>query len=192
MNYGEEYALWYLRLNGFFPISNFVIHGNSEIQHSSDCDILAVRFPYVYEEIGGQEDDWDDVLKNKLDFSKIIGIICEVKTGKFQKDTLFRKKYVQYSIGRLGFLPQEHIKELSDSLEGLQTISVDEHYQIAKLLVANDGTETERYFFINLEHVIDFLNQRVKKYPKEKYRDRMFFSSILFQSVIDRVYQSRK
>lgn len=42
MNYGEELAYWYLRFNGFFPISNFVVHRSSGIKRTSDVDVLAV------------------------------------------------------------------------------------------------------------------------------------------------------
>jgi hypothetical protein len=48
MNYGETNAYWYLRLNGFFLINNFVIHRTDEIAYSSDIDILGIRLPYVF------------------------------------------------------------------------------------------------------------------------------------------------
>jgi hypothetical protein len=57
VNHAEEAAFWYLRLNGFFAITNFVVHASREVFHTSDCDVLAVRLPFVYEEIGGSEDD---------------------------------------------------------------------------------------------------------------------------------------
>jgi hypothetical protein len=46
VNFSEQLAYWYLRLNGFFPLTNFVLHhhGTGE-RHSSDADIVAVRFP---------------------------------------------------------------------------------------------------------------------------------------------------
>jgi hypothetical protein len=31
MNHGEELVYWYLRLNGFFPLSNFVVHKSSQV-----------------------------------------------------------------------------------------------------------------------------------------------------------------
>lgn len=90
MNYGEEIAYWYLRLNGFFPITNFVIHRSQDIEHRSDIDVLAVRLPYVYEEVGGNPDDWDVSLINQLDFNHGLGVICEVKTGEHSVSDLFR------------------------------------------------------------------------------------------------------
>src|SRR5208283_1256962 len=83
MNYGEEIAYWYLRLNGFFPITNFVIHRSERIPHTSDCDVLAVRMPDVYEEIGGKPEDWDQDFAMELGFDRVLGVICEVKTGGY-------------------------------------------------------------------------------------------------------------
>ena len=85
-NYGEELAYWYFRLNGFFPISDYVLHkweniDDEQLKYSSDIDILAIRHPYVYEEIGGQKNDWDKELVDKIDIlNKTVGVICEVKT----------------------------------------------------------------------------------------------------------------
>ena len=61
MDYGEDLAYWYLRLNGFFPLTNFVNHRLKEkdIKYPSDCDVLAVRPPHVFEDIGGKQDRWD-------------------------------------------------------------------------------------------------------------------------------------
>jgi len=192
MNYGEEYALWYLRLNGFFPISNFVIHKSPGTTYSSDCDVLAIRTPNVFEKVGGQEKDWDDWLRSRFDFVKTIGIICEVKTGAYEQGNIFRKQNVCYCIGRLGFVSKQHISKLSDRLENSAIIDLNSQYQIGKLLIANNGSETEQYFYRDLGSIISFLGRRVEKYPVEKYRDRMFFTSILFQSIVDRVTLKRE
>ncbi len=87
MNYGETLTYWYLRLNGFFLLRNFVLYPpyESEGTHNqaADSDLLAVCFPHVYEEIGGQPDDWDSRFRTwsfSLD-EDIIGLIVEVKTS---------------------------------------------------------------------------------------------------------------
>jgi len=147
MNYAEEYAYWYFRLNGFFPISNFVIHKSAKIAHSSDCDILSVRLPYVYEEIGGKDKDWDKRIVEYFDLSKTIGIICEVKTGRYREDELFSLSNLRYCIGRLGFVPVQEIDGLSEYLYGKNIVNINDHFQIAKILIAEKGRNTERYLF---------------------------------------------
>ena len=94
MNYGETNAYWYLRLNGFFLIENFVVHRTEEIAHSSDIDLMGVRLPYVFEEVGGQANDWDESLIEELNPQIMTGVICEVKTGGYEEKDLFRKKYL--------------------------------------------------------------------------------------------------
>lgn len=78
MNYGEELAYWYLRLNGFFPIARFVVHRSKHAANSSDIDLLAVRLPNVYEPVGGLPDDWDPWLRDQLNFEMQLGVIWRV------------------------------------------------------------------------------------------------------------------
>jgi hypothetical protein len=184
-NYAEEYALWYFRLNGFFPLPNFVIHKSSEVEYSADCDVLAIRPPHVYEEIGGNEDDWDELLVETVDFNRVTGAICEVKTSSYDPTKLFPRERVAYCIGRLGLVPRDSIGRTAELLEEPPSTITDDGICIAKFLIANDIHQSDRYLSIDLDHVKDFLLGRVHKYPEEKYRDRMFFGSIQFQTVID-------
>lgn len=191
MNYGEEITYWYLRLNGFFPITNFVIHRSSKIKHSADCDLLAIRFPFVYEEIGGNPDDWDNGLAEELGFDHIVGVICEVKTGAYDLKNLFRPEYVNYAIGRLGFVPSENIDTVAGQLNNVASIETPEGYRIIKLLIANDNRESAEFVYRSLNSAEDFIEQRVRKYPQEKYADRMYFGSELFQHTIHRINRER-
>lgn len=191
MNYGEEITYWYLRLNGFFPITNFVIHRSSKIKHSADCDLLAIRFPFVYEEIGGNPDDWDNGLAEELGFDHIVGVICEVKTGAYDLKNLFRPEYVNYAIGRLGFVPSENIDTVAEQLNNVASIETPEGYRIIKLLIANDNRESAEFIYRSLYSAEDFIEQRVRKYPQEKYADRMYFGSELFQHTIHRINRER-
>ena len=88
INYSEERVYWYLRLNGFFPLTNFVVHKTPDITHRSDVDLIAIRMPYVFEEVGGRLDDFDSEILSLLgeDFDitalkKTIVVICEVKSS---------------------------------------------------------------------------------------------------------------
>jgi len=185
MNYGEELAYWYLRLNGFFPISNFVVHKSTLVKHTSDCDLVGIRPPHVYEEIGGKADDWDPYLIDLLDYERTIGITCEVKTGAYDPGAIFRADNLRYAIGRLGFVPQPKIEATTERLMNSSRINVKGKFQICKLLVANQEKHSGTYLFRELNSIRSFLKSRVEKYPIEKFRDRMFFGSVLFQEMID-------
>jgi len=190
MNYGEEIVYWYLRLNGFFPITNFVIHRSQRIVRTSDCDVLAVRMPDVYEEIGGKPEDWDQGFAQELGFDRIVGVICEVKTGRYALNGIFRSEYVHYAIGRLGLVPTDQIARIADELNNNAIANTDDGRRICKLLVANDLKEPQTFIFRSLNHAEDFIDDRVKQYPREKYADRMYFGSDLFQHTIHRIHRA--
>lgn len=184
MNHGEEAAFWYLRLNGFFAITNFVVHASRDVVHTSDCDVLGVRLPFVYEDVGGQDTDWDPFLRDNLDPVHPIGIVCEVKTGGYNVKDLFREDVLRYAIARLGFVPREEVGRVADVLRDRAVVALPDGTQIGKLLVARQ--ERQGPFLMRaLTDVEDFLTERVRKYPKQKYADRVYFGPVLFQTVIE-------
>ncbi|WP_046215907.1 hypothetical protein [Paenibacillus wulumuqiensis] len=188
-NFGEELTYWYLRLNGFFIVNNFVLHRNSERQ-TSDSDLLAVRFPHVQEDIGGQASDWDENFFNlmdrrtniKLDRKKIIGVICEVKTGNgFRSDSIFEPHNLRKSFGRFGFT--DELDKYND-LEHNPIIEFD-NYQVAKFLISRQRKNPrEDCFHIKMIYMRKFIQQRMEKYQQRKMGDRMFFDSSLLQYII--------
>ncbi len=182
MNYGEELAYWYLRLNGFFSLTDFVLHKSEAIEHSSDCDILAIRTPHVEEAIGGMTIDWDEELRTKLESDRTVGLICEVKTGDKLRKVL-RKGNVDSAIDRLGFA--EDLSEAKEILQTEKKYLLGDEYQIAKLLIADmQLDDTHRpYFCLSLGHIREFIKERFNRY-QEKFRDRIYFNSNLMQYLI--------
>ncbi|MEE9288851.1 MAG: hypothetical protein V3U69_04590, partial [Bacteroidota bacterium] len=164
MNYGEEITYWYLRLNGFFPITNFVVHQSQNIRHSSDIDLLAIRTSHVYEEIGGKPDDWDQELAEQVGFQRNLGVICEVKTGGYDLDRLFPEQHIQYSVGRLGLVPRVDIPHVSNELVQQPLVELPDGNAIFKLFVADKETATKKFLFRTLSFIEDFLTTRVRRY----------------------------
>jgi hypothetical protein len=184
LNYGEELVYWYLRLNGFFLLDNFVLHQSNSIgDRTSDTDILAVRFPYVTEETGGASDDWDSRLFNNFARTSIIGLICEVKTGvNFSPQNIFRPSNVEKALRRLGFLSD--YRGLSDQLHNNAIISSGQ-FEIGKVLFSRKRTNPcENCLHIKLLDVNNFIKRRFAKYCDRKFGDRMFFPSSLMQYII--------
>ena len=190
-NYGEVLTYWYLRLNGFFPITNFVLHDvhqRENRKYSGDCDILAVRFPFVSEKIRGKYLDWDQDFFRDLGLTsdRAIGLIVQVKTGQFdQMDLLksFSKETLAYAIKRIGLVAESEVPSLVSELNDCAKLSKDD-FLLAKLAVIgrplNDGNE--RPFIIKEIHEIDeFIRDRIKEHESTKRADRMFFSDPLMQ-----------
>ncbi|MCI9843510.1 hypothetical protein [Flavobacterium pectinovorum] len=189
MNYGETNAYWFLRLNGFFLIENFVVHRTEDIEHSSDIDLLGIRLPYVFEEIGGQNNDWDEALMGELNPNLMTGIICEVKTGAFNNDDLFRKKYLHYYLDRFGFMPNlsDHVNQIYEN-----KVTVIEHngtkFQILKLFISNQESQRKDFLQLQIKHLRSFIENRIQKYKVQKWQDRLFFQCDFLGEHIDRKY----
>jgi len=190
-NYGEVLTYWYLRLNGFFPITNFVFHDvyqRENRKYSSDCDLLAVRFPYVSEKIRGKDLDWDqDLLKylgSTLD--RPIGLVVQVKTGEFSKKDLrnfFSEDVLTYAIRRIGLVEKDKVPNLVDELMNCDKLIKDD-FILAKLAVFGRPSreDNKNPFIIKDIHELDkFIRDRIKEYENTKRADRMFFSDPLIQ-----------
>jgi hypothetical protein len=191
MDYGEELAYWYLRLNGFFPITNFVVHRTETTKHRADIDVLAIRPPHVYEDVGGHHDDWDAYLREHLPFDRLLGLVCEVKTGAFEKEKLFREHYLRYTLPRLGLAKDADSAKVAVELSTSASSSLGDGGYVAKLLISQEPSQGP-YLNRTLAQLESFLTSRVQKYSVEKYASRMFFPSQLLQHLIDRVNRAHK
>lgn len=120
-NYAEQLAYWYLRLNGFFLIQNYVYHQIQEEEenrgYNADADLLAIRPPHYYEEIPQRETDLNGRTRylhtplNSDDWlrefeGRWLGVIVEVKgSDQVQLQAInraFTRGRLEVSLNRLG------------------------------------------------------------------------------------------
>jgi len=123
-NYAEQLAYWYLRLNGFFLVSNYVYHQVQEDDearaYNADADLLGVHPPHYYEEIPTRERDRHGrvhYLRAPLDSDgwlhefdhRWLGAIVEVKGSDNARSVdiqrAFSQERLQISVHRLGLIP---------------------------------------------------------------------------------------
>jgi hypothetical protein len=189
MNFGESLAYWYLRLNGFFPLSNFVLHRHADVRHNADADLLAVRFPHVSEPVGGQQQDWDNDRFDEWQLGhrdRIVCVICEVKTGPCRADdiaTSFSHARIRLAIGRFGILPPGEVAEVVEQLSHDAAVRRND-VTFVKVLMARHAIHNLRTTpccQIELDQVIQFIKNRMERYRPEKCSARMFFPSELIQ-----------
>jgi len=76
----EKLAYWYLRLNGFLTIENFIVHPDDRGCQRTDVDILGVRFPNRSELFYYPMEDDNRLLSLS---NKTLFILAEVKKGIF-------------------------------------------------------------------------------------------------------------
>lgn len=180
INYGEELAYWFLRLNGCFPLTNLVLHAR-EGRHASDCDLLAVRPPHVEEAIGGPQDIYP-VLAEYLEAGKTLGIVAEVKSGAVGAREVLPRASLQVALLRLGLEPD--VTGTLAALSGAPCARTTRGDVVVKLLVAPEKhMRRGSWVGVSLEEVNAFVLRRMRSYA-EKYRDRHFFGSNLLQYMI--------
>ncbi|OIQ60533.1 hypothetical protein [Neomoorella thermoacetica] len=188
MNYAEVLVYWYLRLNGFFLIENFVLHSSNSRKKSADADLLGIRLPHVYETIGGQEQDWDYKKFQlwNIDLSKdYLAVIVQVKSGQNpKKDKVMRAfnyERLVSAVKRCGMFPCSMASEIANKLEMLPKVHQNE-WTIIKLAVL-EKTIKGPWYILYFSEMESFIINRLKAYSNEKYRDRIFFPDHLIQYI---------
>lgn len=184
MNFGETLAHWYFRLNGFFPLSNFVMHYTNTDKLRADCDLLAIRFPHVYEEVGGTEADWDTKFEEwKTPLTNTLGFIVQVKTGKDDSSpgNAFKEPRLRLALERFGIIPKASVAAAANELLRNPVLSIGPNFTIAKLLISRTSSVDENYLHLSLVDVEKFILDRMERYRGRKDGERMFFPSELIQ-----------
>jgi hypothetical protein len=187
MNFAEQLAYWYLRLNGFFPLANFVLHHDAE-HRTSDADLLAVRFPYVSENVGGQARDWDPrfMADWEIDLTRsVVGLIVEVKSGASGRADIFDPTpewRIRERLWRMGMIApgQEFERVLGELTTG--RIAQAGACKVAKLFIGSgDVPAGAPWFHLTLDEIDRFVRGRMRSYRERKLADRLFFSGDLIQ-----------
>jgi acyl-CoA synthetase (AMP-forming)/AMP-acid ligase II len=194
MNYGETLAEWYLRFNGFFLMSRFVQH-DYEVEprvKMADCDLLAIRPPHVYEDVGGRPADWDVAFFHALG-SRIgadtTAVIVEAKGGQGldRIGNAFAPSRLRQHVRRIGLLPVETADRVARQLQD-QASQREGDVVVAKVLAAHalQGRPriAEGRLELPLTHANDFIKSRLRAYRDRKIAARHLFPSDLVQYLI--------
>lgn len=171
-NYAEELTYWYLRLNGFFPLGDFVLH-----HKGGDTDILAIRPPFACEYVRGRRLKEDELLIKTIKnagcdfFGVSVSVIAEAKGG-FGKASISRttvkKKFdlesLSYNVRRLGLFKESEVDAISRNLEGKRGIILD-RASVHKILFAHSRRFSPKpddvFSFISLEAAKSFIEERM-------------------------------
>ncbi len=112
----ETLAYWYLRLNGFLTITNFIVHPNSGYDQRTDVDVIGIRFPYREELLYNPMQD-DTIFKANsekplLVFTEVKSSICDLN-GPWTKP---QKENMQQVLRAIGTFKTAEIDTVSKSL----------------------------------------------------------------------------
>ena len=83
VNFGERIAYWYLRLNGFLLVEDFVLH-RQDGRGTSDADLLGVRLRHSMESIDNARFELHSAIQKLVGDEadpKHVALVVQVKTG---------------------------------------------------------------------------------------------------------------
>jgi hypothetical protein len=109
----DDLAYWYLRLNGFMTIQNFILHDDSAAQPRTDADIFGVRFPFR------QEPGFEDDIPFQEQLSKPYFVIAEIKRSECKLNgpwTDRSKENMQYLLKSIGAFEECRVEAIAQSL----------------------------------------------------------------------------
>ena len=176
----EQLALWYLRLNGYLTVSNFILHPDTPGSERTDADILGVRFPNSTEVAGAKMMERDsDLMRQdgKIDF-----LIAEVKAGRCRLNgpwTDKRLESIHYVIRWLGMVSESEVAEIAREIYTNKRCEREEW----GLRLVCFGEKRSNYLHENVlqithEQVIEFMSDRFKKHADIKSSHRQWDSFI--------------
>ncbi|QGW28897.1 hypothetical protein [Phnomibacter ginsenosidimutans] len=169
-NFAEEIAYLYFRLNGFFLLDNYVSHKseNNDRGHA-DNDLIGIRTKHVTEIVGLKEiEDTDEIIRDFMKGSKMLGLICEIKGGENRISSLSDSK-LKSCIKRLGLLDSEEEQKAISVLKKKEIFS-NEEITIIKIFAstARNQSNLDGWYKIELDHMISFLKDRIQRYPEKQ------------------------
>ena len=110
----EQLAYWYLRLNGFLTIPNFIVHPEKGNAQRTDVDIIGLRFPFR-EELEGM---FDDKTFSCYSEKPVIAMV-EVKVGQCALNGPWKdpkKRNMQSVLRAIGAFEKETIEEVAKNI----------------------------------------------------------------------------
>jgi hypothetical protein len=186
-NYGERLVYWYLRLQGFCPVENFVLHrrtiDDKDIR-TADADLLAIRLSGSCEDIDGERLEPDSWLEQELQFDRRhVALIVQVKTGlSSSAGKAFDHERTLYALKFLG-VPARPIDHIADALAENATTLAGRYWLVGKLLITESSApiSEQSYLTRSLNDVLRFIEQRLARHADRKRADRLFFPDELMQ-----------
>lgn len=186
MNYGERIAYWYLRLNGFFLVEDFVLHQSDGLR-TSDADLLAVRMRHSNESIAGvflDLDGWFNDQANLPLAASNVALIVQVKTGgSSDPGSAFSMERLRACVRHMGFCNDQQARDVANELSHRSQVSLG-GWRVAKLLITESvppNTVVLNYELLPMTHALSFIRSRIAAHAHRKANDRMFFSDPLMQ-----------
>jgi hypothetical protein len=168
----EDVAYWYLRLNGFLCLRNFLVHGDRRGEDRTEIDVVGVRFRYRREHLS--KPMFDDVWVERAE--QTIVVFCDAKKGANDFNSAWlnqRRQIIESFLALIGVIPgglwDRVARELYDN--GCSEPSPD--LLITALLIHHDPQQQVSLRWkaakvIQIAHALQFIHRRFKAYDMIK------------------------
>lgn len=168
----EQLTYWYLRLNGFLTIQNFIVHPDFGSEQRTDADILGVRFPYRFEL--KPKTMVDDVPFTQVTDKPFI-VMAEVKTSVCNLNGPWKepqKENLQQVLRAVGAFPESDIETVAKTIYTSGTFSNDAyHLSLACFGKSVNSEISKNYPSVPQtlwDKVLTFIYSRFRAYPDQK------------------------
>ncbi len=167
----EQLALWYLRLNGYLTVPNFILHPATRRQSQrGEVDILGVRFPYSREVAGAEMERDNNLIRDdkKIDF-----IIAEVTRSKCKLNKPWKEPHTdwqEYVLSWLGMIPPNNVSSVAKKLYSDKRYEGDKWAIRLVCFGSQKSEDLSKWGVVQLtwEKVIKFISGRFKQFKDTK------------------------
>jgi len=168
----EALGYWYLRLNGFLTIPNFVVHPDHGRNQRTDVDVLGVRFPYRRELLLSSVEDHSRL---PLPADTPYVVLAEVKASLCSLNGPWTKRHEQNMervLCAVGIARDEAVERLAERLYDFG-IAEEPGFVVSLLcLGAEKNTELETEYpsvpQVTWPEVLRFIHRRFTEYERQK------------------------
>jgi hypothetical protein len=168
----EDVAYWYLRLNGFLTLENFLVHGDRGGDSRTDIDVLGVRFRFRREHLKNPMKDapWIEEAK------QTIVVFCEAKKNSADLNSSWadqQRKIMESFLALVGAIPPGDREIVAKDLYTSGRSVSAKGLLVTTLLVnhAPSGMAARRWPDaprIDLAEALEFIHDRFQKYQRIK------------------------
>jgi hypothetical protein len=174
----ERVAYWYLRLNGFLQIDNFVVHPATYGGQRADADLIGVRFPHRAERLFDNRDDLmaDDAATLGLCTDKIDVVVAEVKISRCALNGPWTNEAAQNIhrvLAAVGCLPPEAIEPAAQALYSDAIYDALPHLRVRLVLIGREPDPDIAARYAGITQVtwavaLAFIQDRFQRYRRQK------------------------
>lgn len=177
----EGIAYWYLRLNGFMTIVNFLVHPENKRDFCTEVDILGVRFPNRSENLFKPMIDDSRLL---IDEKSALIVLTEVKSGRCSLNGPWvqpEKRNMEKVLRAIGSFKINRNKFVAKSLYE-NGIYLSKSYNVTMVCMGNERnfdieTKYPRVPQIIFKDALSFIYERLTTYSREKVQHSQWDSN---------------